>query len=78
MARRLGVSMDQIETQYTTEEAAALLHVTQRTVYAYIKDGKLKANKTASDTWRIPASAINAFLGVEETAGKLNTSTLTA
>ena len=30
---------------YTIDEVVELLHVTRRTVYSYIKDGKLKAVK---------------------------------
>lgn len=57
---------NEIPTFYTIGEAKDLLHVSQRTVYSYIKDGKLKATKTAAGTWRVPRSSILDFLGMAD------------
>lgn len=49
---------------YTIDEVATLLHVTRRTIYTYIKDGKLKAVKIGK-YWRITEKALEAFLTPE-------------
>lgn len=46
---------------YTLQETAAILRVTERTVYTYIYQKKLKATK-ACGTWRITGQAIQDFL----------------
>lgn len=46
---------------YTTEEIAETLQVTLRTVYNYIKDGRMKAVKIGK-YWRITEQQLNDFL----------------
>ena len=46
---------------YTIDEVAELLHVTRRTVYNYIKEGKLKATKIGK-YWRVTAKALEELL----------------
>lgn len=50
---------------YTIDEVANLLQVTRRTIYTYIKEGKLKAVKIGK-YWRVTAKALEAFLTPEE------------
>lgn len=52
---------------YTLEEIAEILHVTRRTLYNYVKDGKLKAIKLGR-VWRVTEDALKEFLstGTEE------------
>lgn len=52
--------MDEIKL-YTTKEVQDILKVTQRTMYRYIKAGKLKAIKLGK-TYRISQEALEAFL----------------
>ncbi len=46
---------------YTIEEVVAILRVTRRTVYTYIKEGKLKAVKIGK-YWRVTEKALEEFL----------------
>lgn len=46
---------------YTIDEIVSLLQVTRRTVYNYIKSGKLKAVKIGK-YWRVTEKALEAFL----------------
>lgn len=46
---------------YTTEEAAQLLKVTRRSIYTYLKSGKLEAVKIGNG-WRISQEALEKFL----------------
>lgn len=46
---------------YTLDEIAELLHVTRRTLYTYVKDGKLKAVKVGK-YWRVTEKNLEAFL----------------
>lgn len=46
---------------YTIEEVVNLLHVTRRTVYSYIKEGKLKAVKIGK-YWRVTEKNLEDFL----------------
>lgn len=46
---------------YTIEEVVQLLHVTRRTVYTYIKEGKLKAVKIGK-YWRVTQKNLEEFL----------------
>lgn len=46
---------------YTVEEIQDILQVTKRTVYSYIKEGKLKAVKIGK-YWRITDKALDEFL----------------
>lgn len=45
---------------YTLEEVQTLLQVTRRTLYNWIKDGKLKAFR-AGRQWRVTKDALEAF-----------------
>ena len=46
---------------YTLQEIQELLQVTRRTLYNWIKDGKLKAFKVGKD-WRITKEALEEFI----------------
>lgn len=46
---------------YTLEELVDLLKVTKRTLYNYIKEGKLKAVKMGK-YWRVTQKQLDAFL----------------
>ena len=52
---------------YTIDELENLLHVTKRSLYSYIKSGKLKAVKLGK-SWRVTEKALEEFLskGTEE------------
>lgn len=45
---------------YTLEEVMELLQVTRRTLYNWIKDGKLKAFR-AGRQWRVTGEALREF-----------------
>ena len=45
---------------YTLEELAEILQVTRRTIYNWIKGGKLKAFKVGK-SWRVTREALNEF-----------------
>lgn len=47
---------------FTIDETAKILKVSRRTIYDWIKKGKLEAVK-AGTLWRIPSDSINKFLG---------------
>ena len=46
---------------YTLEEVAAILHITRRTLYTYVKEGKLKAVKVGK-YWRVTEKNLEEFL----------------
>ena len=46
---------------YTLEEIAELLHITRRTLYSYVKEGKLKAVKVGK-YWRVTEKNLEEFL----------------
>jgi excisionase family DNA binding protein len=46
---------------YTLEEIAELLHITRRTLYTYVKEGKLKAVKFGK-YWRVTEKNLEEFL----------------
>ena len=46
---------------YTIEELVTLLQVTRRTIYNYIKEGKLKAVKMGK-YWRVTEKCLEEFL----------------
>lgn len=46
---------------YTLDEIAEILQTTKRTLYNYIKDGKLKAVKIGK-YWRVTNENLNNFL----------------
>lgn len=52
-----------MQEYFTTKQAAEILKVTQRTIYRYMKSGKLEYSKTASGTIRISAPALLSFVG---------------
>lgn len=45
---------------YTLEEIVELLQVTRRTIYNWIKNGKLKAFKAGRE-WRVTREALDEF-----------------
>jgi len=52
--------MDDIKV-YTLEEVQNILKVTRRTIYNYIKEGKLKAVKMGK-YWRVSHEALRGFV----------------
>lgn len=46
---------------YTLEEVAEILQLTRRTLYNYIKDGKLKAVKIGK-YWRVSEEVLQQFV----------------
>ena len=46
---------------YTVDQVAEMLQVTRRTIYSYIKDEKLKANKVVSK-WIITEEQLKDFI----------------
>lgn len=46
---------------YTIDELVQMLQVTRRTIYNYIKEGKLKAVKIGK-YWRVTDKALDEFL----------------
>lgn len=52
--------MDEIRV-YTLDEVADILKVTKRTLYNYVKAGKLPAVKMGK-YWRVPSEALQAFI----------------
>ena len=48
---------------YTIEELVDILHVTRRTLYTYIKEGKLKAVKMGK-YWRVREDQLRDFLSI--------------
>lgn len=59
--------MEEIRKVYTLEEIVDLLHVTRRTLYTYIKEGKLKAVKVGK-YWRVREDQLRDFLSTGEDA----------
>lgn len=55
-----------MQPYYTIRETMELIHVSQRSIYSYLKSGKLEGTKTASGTWRISRGSVLKFLGVED------------
>jgi excisionase family DNA binding protein len=61
MKQRIGgINMDEI-VLYSVEEITAILKVTQRTLYNYIKNGSLKAIKVGK-YWRIKHQDFQKFI----------------
>ena len=52
---------------YTLDEVAGILQITRRTLYTYIKTGKLEAVKFGR-LWRVSGSALNRFLNAGTTS----------
>lgn len=54
-----------IPETYTTQEAAKLLKVNQRSIYRYIESGRLKAIKAqGAKQWTITEDALREFMGL--------------
>lgn len=53
--------MSKIEKVYTLEEISDLIKITRRTLYDYVKTGKLKAVKIGR-TWRVTEKQLEEFL----------------
>ena len=53
--------MAKIEKVYTLEEISYLIKITRRTLYDYVKTGKLKAVKIGR-TWRVTEKQLEEFL----------------
>jgi excisionase family DNA binding protein len=56
--------MDELKV-YTLIEAQEILKVTRRSLYNFIKAGKLKALKIGRE-WRITHSDLSAFIGTRQ------------
>lgn len=54
---------------YTPEEAAAKLKIARRTVYQWLREGRIKGVKL-SNLWRIPETEISRLLGEQDTHQK--------
>lgn len=52
-------------TVYTVDDIAELLQVSQRTVYDYLRSGKLKGKKIGK-SWKVTEEALRAFLEPED------------
>lgn len=50
---------------YTPEEAANKLKLARRTVYRWLREGRIKGRKMGQ-LWRIPESELNRLLGGEQ------------
>lgn len=50
---------------YSIHEIEEILQVTQRTIYNWIKSGKLKAVKIGKE-WRVTEDALEDFLGMNK------------
>lgn len=46
---------------YTLDEVAEALKITRRTLYTYVKEGKLKAVKIGRE-WRVSEAALQDFI----------------
>lgn len=53
--------LDSDLTLYTVKEVAIILKVTYRTVWSYIKNGKLKAGKIGRE-WKVAESDLREFV----------------
>ena len=51
-------------TTYTLTEIADILKVSQKTVYRYVRDGKIPATKVGRQ-WRITEQALKEYLKVK-------------
>jgi len=56
-----------MENYYTPQEIAAKLKLNVRTLYKWIREGRLYAIKLG-DVWRIPESEVTRLLGGNENA----------
>lgn len=53
--------MQEVKQLYLLKEVAQILRVTDRTLYSYVKDGKIKATKIGN-RWKIAEEDIKAFI----------------
>lgn len=56
---------------YTLQEVADILQITRRTVYTYLKDGKLKAVKIGK-FWRVSEENLEEFIKTGTTVSDAN------
>lgn len=54
-----------MENYYTPQEVANKLKLNVRTLYKWIREGRLYAVKLG-DVWRIPETELNRLLGVDQ------------
>jgi len=54
-----------MEQYYTPQEVADSLKINLRTIYRWIREGKLNAVKVG-ELWRIPESALQEFIKVSK------------
>ncbi|RJQ30064.1 MAG: DNA-binding protein [Peptococcaceae bacterium] len=50
-----------MQEMFTPEEVAEKLKISRRTVYLWLREGRIKGIKVG-DLWRIPESALQEFL----------------
>lgn len=56
---------------YTLDEVAEILKVTKRTLYTYVKEGKLPAVKMGK-YWRVSQDTLEAFISTGTTVAEAN------
>jgi len=56
---------------YTLDEIAAILHITRRTLYSYVKEGKLKGVKIGK-YWRVSEKQLEEFLSTGTEVSEAN------
>lgn len=59
--------MDEVRV-YTLAELAEILHVTRRTLYRYVSEGKLKAVKMGGG-WRVTQDQLQSFFDANTKGG---------
>jgi excisionase family DNA binding protein len=62
MAKHMEIGLMEHKSLLRPDEVAALLNLTQRTVYRMIRDGRLPGVKVGRAPWRIPRAGLEAFL----------------
>jgi len=53
--------MEELKQLYKLKEVAQVLRVTERTLYSYIKDGRLNAVKIGN-RWKVSGDEVRAFI----------------
>ena len=56
---------------YSIEEVCDILHLTKRTIYTYLKEGKLQAVKIGK-YWRVSHENLQAFISTGTTVSEKN------
>lgn len=56
---------------YTLDEVADILKVTRRTLYTYVKEGKLPAVKMGK-YWRVPQESLQSFISTGTDVAEAN------